>query len=73
MAIGADAGSFCADDGEGLLNANPVLNLEAPAPGLYSIFVGRFYAEEPITGTLTVTTGPALQPAILAPAASAQE
>jgi hypothetical protein len=73
LAVHAEAGSFCADDDEGLLNANPVLDIEAPAPGLYSIFVGRFQEDEPITGTLTITTDPTQEPALLAPAANPQE
>jgi hypothetical protein len=64
---------FCADDDEAMLNANPVLDLEAPAAGLYRIFVGRFNEDEPVSGTLTVTTDPTLEPAILAPAANLQE
>lgn len=69
----ADGDTFCADDDIGLLNANPVLDLEEPAPGVYRIFVGRFFEDEPITGTLTVSTDPTLEPAILAPATSSQE
>lgn len=63
---------FCADDDPELLNANPVLDIETPTPGLYGVFVGRFQEDEPITGTLTITTDPTLQPAILAPAANLQ-
>jgi hypothetical protein len=73
LVVHGEEGSFCADDDEGLLNANPVLDLEAPEPGLYGIFVGRFDHVEPITGTLTITTDPALEPAILAPATDTQE
>lgn len=68
VAVHAEAGAFCADDDSEALNANPVLDLEQPAPGLYGIFVGRFHADEPITGTLTITTDPTSEPAILAPA-----
>lgn len=64
---------FCADDDTTMLNANPVLDLEEPGAGIYRIFVGRFNDDEPISGTLTVTTDPTLEPAILAPAANLQE
>jgi hypothetical protein len=73
VAVHAEAGTFCADDDAEMLNANPVLDIETPAPGLYGIFVGRFHEDEPITGTLTITTDPTLEPAILAPAANPQE
>ena len=48
-------------------------DIETPAAGYYGIYVGRFKEDEPITGTLTVTTDPTLTPAVLAPAASAQQ
>ena len=73
VAVHAEAGAFCADDQTETLNANPVLDLEEPTPGLYGIFVGRFHADEPITGTLTITTDPTIEPAILAPAPNQQE
>ncbi len=73
VAVHAEAGSFCADDRTETLNANPVLDLEEPAPGLYAIYVGRFQADEPVTGTLTITTDPTIEPAILAPAPNQQE
>lgn len=72
LVVHGDEGSFCADDDAEALNANPALDIEAPTPGLYGIFVGRFQEDEPITGTLTITTDPTLQPAILAPAANLQ-
>jgi hypothetical protein len=73
VVVHAEAGTFCADDDAEMLNANPVLDIETPAPGLYGIFVGRFHEDEPITGTLTITTDPTQEPAILAPAANPQE
>jgi hypothetical protein len=73
LAVHAEAGSFCADDDEQMLNANPVLDIEAPAPGLYGVYVGRFQEDAPITGTLTITTDGTQEPGILAPAANAQE
>jgi hypothetical protein len=73
LVIHAEEGAFCADDDAERLNANPVLDIEAPEPGLYGIFVGRFQEDEPITGTLTITTDPTQEPAILAPAANPQE
>lgn len=73
LAVHAEAGTFCADDDAEALNANPVLDIEAPEPGLYGIFVGRFQEDEPITGTLTITTDPTQEPAILTPAANPQE
>ncbi len=72
VVVHGETDSFCADDGEATLNANPVLDIETPDPGYYAIYVGRFFADEPITGTLTVTTDPTLAPAILAPAANPQ-
>lgn len=65
-------GTFCADDNADLTNANPVLDIPAPTSGIYDVFVGRFQEDAPITGTLTVTTDPALAPAILAPASTTQ-
>jgi hypothetical protein len=73
VVVHAEAGSFCADDSADGTNANPVVDIEAPAPGYYGIYVGRFKDDEPITGTLTVTTDPTLTPAVLAPAAGAQQ
>jgi hypothetical protein len=73
VVVHAEAGSFCADDSDDATSANPVLDITAPVPGYYGIYVGRFSEEEPITGTLTVTTDPTLEPAILAPASSAQQ
>ena len=71
VVVHADS-TFCADDDTETRNANPVLDLEAPEPGLYGIYIGRFNEDEPITGMLTVTTDPTLAPAILAPAANLQ-
>lgn len=73
VVVHAEAGSFCADDSADGTNANPIVDIEAPAPGYYGIYVGRFKDDEPITGTLTVTTDPTLTPAVLAPAAGVQQ
>jgi hypothetical protein len=73
VVVHAEEGSFCADDSADLANANPVLDIEAPAPGYYGIYVGRFFDDEPVEGTLIVTTDSALAPAILAPAANPQQ
>jgi hypothetical protein len=73
VVVHSEAGSFCADDSVDTANANPVLDITEPEPGYYGIYVGRFGEEEPITGTLTVTTDPTLEPAILAPAGNVQQ
>jgi hypothetical protein len=73
VVVHAEEGSFCADDSVDATNANPVVDITAPVPGYYGIYVGRFGEDEPITGTLTVATDPTLEPAILAPASSAQQ
>ncbi len=73
VVVHSEAGSFCADDSADANNANPVLDITEPVPGYYGIYVGRFSEDEPITGTLTVTTDPTLEPATLAPASSAQQ
>jgi hypothetical protein len=73
VVVHGEEGSFCADDSADLTNANPVLDIEAPEAGYYGIYVGRFNEDEPVGGTLTVTTDPTLEPAILAPATSVQQ
>ncbi len=73
VVVHAEAGTFCADDSADGTNANPVVDIETPAAGYYGVYAGRFKEDEPITGTLTVSTDPTLTPAVLAPAASAQQ
>jgi hypothetical protein len=72
VVLHGEAGTFCADDNADTTNANPVLDIPAPEPGLYDVYIGRFDADAIITGTLTVTTDPTLAPAILAPASTTQ-
>jgi len=71
VVIHKDGGPWCADDAEATVNANPLVDIAAPAAGLYGIFVGRFDAEMPLTGTLSISAGIDVKPAILEPVAPA--
>lgn len=44
---------LCSDDSEAGENGNPVIDIANPS-GLYGVWVGRFDATEPVTGTLTI-------------------
>lgn len=65
--VSAAAEPLCADDSADGQNANPVIDVVNPEPGNYAVYVGRFSDSGEITGTLTVTTDPNAEPAILAP------
>jgi hypothetical protein len=68
VVVSSNGDSFCADDSADGTNANPHLDVTAPTAGYYEIHVGRFQEDEPVSGVLTVTTDPGLEPGILAPA-----
>jgi hypothetical protein len=70
VVVSSNGDSFCADDSADGTNANPVVDVTAPAAGYYEIHVGRFQEDEPVSGVLTVTTDPALEHGVLAPAAT---
>lgn len=69
VVLAKDGGPYCTDNSAEDTNANPVIDIASPKPGSYGIMVGRFGPEDAITGTLTITTDPNAQPAILAPPA----
>ena len=69
VVIHKDGGPWCADDAEATVNANPLVDIATPAAGLYGIFVGRFDPETPLTGTLTISAGTDVEPALLKPVA----
>jgi hypothetical protein len=69
VVIHKDGGPWCVDDAEATVNANPLVDIAAPAEGLYGIFVGRFDPETPLTGTLTISAGTDVAPVILEPVA----
>lgn len=54
----------CNDDADGAKNLNPALAL-APIAGQYNVWVGSFAPTTAVTGTLTLATTTALQPAPL--------
>jgi hypothetical protein len=70
VVVSSNGESFCADDSADSTNANPIVDVSEPMAGYYEIHVGRFQEDEPVSGVLTVTTDPGLEPAILAPAAT---
>ncbi len=47
--------ALCADDADGVNNLNPLLTIDAPAEGLYLVWVGRIDPDSPVTGVLTLT------------------
>lgn len=47
---------FCNDDHEAGVNANPRVDIPAPA-GFYGVWVGRIDPENPLSGTLTIMEG----------------
>lgn len=59
---------LCSDDSAAGENANPVIDVPAPA-GLYGVWVGRFDPTIPVTGTLTIVEETATAPVQLAPMA----
>lgn len=73
VVIHKDGGPWCADDAEATVNANPLVDIAAPAEGLYGIFVGRFDPETPLAGTLIVSPGTDVEPAILEPVATPEQ
>lgn len=56
---------FCNDDQEAGVNANPRVDIPAPA-GFYGVWVGRIDPDAPLTGTLTVVEGQDVEPEQLA-------
>ncbi|HHY54560.1 MAG TPA: hypothetical protein GYA08_03905 [Chloroflexi bacterium] len=59
---------LCSDDSAAGENANPVIDVPAPA-GLYGVWVGRFDPTIPVTGTLTIVEETDTTPVQLAPMA----
>jgi hypothetical protein len=52
---------YCNDDQEAGVNANPRIDIAAPA-GFYGVWVGRIDPDSPLTGTLTVAAGQDAEP-----------
>ena len=67
LVIGPDMTVVCADDSADGANQNPMVDVSAPATGLYAVYVGRISPEAPVTGVLSITDGSA-EPETLAPA-----
>ena len=66
IVLGPDDQVWCNDDAAAGANLNPLIDIAAPAAGNYAVYVGRLGLDEPITGTLTVTTAADIAPAELA-------
>ena len=66
LVVGAkDGDPFCSDDASDQ-NANPLIDIPAPKPGYYAIWVGRFGEGEAVTGKLTIAADTKLMPVELA-------
>jgi serine protease Do len=57
---------LCSDDSQAGENGNPLIDIVNPS-GLYGVWVGRFDATEPVTGTLTVVEATDVAPALIMP------
>lgn len=67
LVVGPDGAVQCNDDSEVGTNTNPSVVIENPGQGRYAVFVGRIDQEEPVEGTLTVTTDAQAVPQVLPP------
>ncbi len=56
LVVAGEDAFFCNDDHERAANANPRVDVPAPA-GFYGVWVGRMDAENPLSGTLTIVEG----------------
>jgi hypothetical protein len=63
--LAPDGGFLCVDDSADGANRNPMIDIEAPAPGNYAVVVGRLSPDATGEATVTVTTDPELEPALL--------
>jgi hypothetical protein len=67
LVSGPDDALFCNDDYVAGENLNPLVDIPNPAPGRYSVFIGRLGTETPVAGDLTVVDSVESEPAILSP------
>lgn len=61
LLVAGESVFYCNDDQEAGVNANPRVDIPAPA-GFYGVWVGRIDPETPLTGTLTVAEGQDQEP-----------
>ena len=61
LVVAGEDAFFCNDDHEMAVNANPRIDVPAPA-GFYGVWVGRMDAEQPLSGMLTILEGRAEEP-----------
>lgn len=72
LVLTPDQTALCSDDAQPGTNINPLVEISQPAPGQYSVYVGRVHLDQPVTGELVITDSAQPQPAVRVPAAPAQ-